>query len=52
MKCTILIFVVVEEVQQENQRGLHLDYFKIFYVWLQYLKSKINKTLGDTAFWF
>lgn len=50
VKCTVLIFVVTKEVEQESQRGLHLDYFKIFNVWLHYLKNKINKNPGDTAF--
>lgn len=50
MKCTVLIFVVTKDVEQESQRGLHLDYFKIFNVWLHYLKNKVNKNPGDKAF--
>lgn len=51
-KCTVLIFVVMEEIEQESQRGLHLDYFNLFNVWLHRLKNKINKTPGEKTFWF
>lgn len=51
-KCTVLIFVVMEEIEQESQRGLHLDYFNLFNVWLHHLKNKINKTPGEKTFCF
>lgn len=42
----------MEEIEQESQRGLHLDYFNLFNVWLHRLKNKINKTPGEKTFWF
>lgn len=52
VKCTLLIFVAMEETEQESQRGLHLGYFNLFNVWLHHLKNKISKTPGEKAFWF
>lgn len=52
LKCPLLIFVVIKKVEQENQRGLHLDYFQVFNVWMHYVKNEISEKPGDGTFWF
>lgn len=52
LKRLLLIFVVIKKVEQESQRGLHLDCSQVFNVWVHYGKNEINEEAGDGAFWF